>query len=140
MSMVEQLRGMGQGAANSVFGPEWGPQAYFLGSTLAMTFSDGNEVTFTGDRATKIETVKLSKELSDLKKAAAAQKEYGGPNNAGIPPKSPLGWKSQFGGTALDRRPYTKYNGHIYYSDSDDPDKLGTATESSKRNGLYRDK
>ena len=111
-----------------------------FGSTVAMTFSDGNEVTFTGDRATKIETVKLSKELSDLKKAAAAQKEYGGPNNAGIPPKSPLGWKSQFGGTALDRRPYTKYNGHIYYSDTDDPDKLGTATESSKRNGLYRDK
>ena len=36
MSMVEQLRGMGQGAANSVFGPEWGPQAYFVGSTLAM--------------------------------------------------------------------------------------------------------
>ena len=113
-----------------------------FGSTVAMTFSDGNEVTFTGDRASKIETVKLSKELTALKNAAAAQKanaqEYGGP--AGVPPKSPLGWKSQWGGTALDRRPYTKYNGNVYYSGSDDPDKLGTATETNKRNGLYRGK
>ena len=108
-----------------------------FGSTVAMTFPDGNEVTFTGDRATKIESVKLSNELAALKNAAAAQKangqEYGGA-------KSPLGWKSQFGGTALDRRPYTKYNGQVYYSTTDDPDKLGTATESKKRNGLYREK
>ena len=113
-----------------------------FGSTVAMTFPDGNEVTFTGDRATKIESVKLSKELIDLKNAAAAQKangqDYGRP--AGIPPNSPLGWKTQWGGTALDRRPYTKYNGRVYYSGSDDPDKLGTATETSKRNGLYREK
>lgn len=113
-----------------------------FGTTVAMTFSDGNEVTFTGDRATKIETIKLSKELSDLKKAAALKasgQEPGGRNSA-IAPRSPLGWKSQFGGTALDRRPYQKYNGQVYYSDSDDPDKLGTATESNKRNGLYREK
>ena len=113
-----------------------------FGSTVAMTFSDGNEVTFTGNRATKIETVKLSKELTDLKHAAASQKAYdqetGRPGN--IPPKSPLGWKTQWGGTALDRRPYSKYNGRVYYSSSDDPDKLGTATESGKRNGLYREK
>jgi NADH-quinone oxidoreductase subunit H len=36
MSMVDQIRGMGQGAANWAFGPEWGPQAYFVGSTLTM--------------------------------------------------------------------------------------------------------
>lgn len=113
-----------------------------FGSTVAMTFPDGNEVTFTGDRATKIETVKLSKELADLKNAAVSQKAYdqetGRPGN--ISPRSALGWKTQWGGTALDRRPYTKYNGHVYYSTTDDPDKLGTASESSKRNGLYRGK
>lgn len=113
-----------------------------FGSTVAMTFSDGNEVTFTGDRATKIETIKLSKELADLKNAAASQKAYdletGRPS--GLPAKSPLGWKTQFGGTALDRRPYQKYNGRVYYSTSDDPDKLGTGSETSKRNGLYREK
>lgn len=112
-----------------------------FGSTVAMTFSDGNEVTFTGDRATKIETVKLSKELTDLKNAAAALKASGqepGGRNSAIAPRSPLGWKTQMGGTALDRRPYQKYNGRVFYTDSDDPDKLGTATESGKRNGLYR--
>ncbi|MEO7742397.1 MAG: complex I subunit 1 family protein, partial [Usitatibacter sp.] len=31
-----QVRGYGQGAANWAFGPEWGPPAYALGSTLAM--------------------------------------------------------------------------------------------------------
>ena len=108
-----------------------------------MTFSDGNEVTFIRDRATKIETVKLSKELADLKKAATTRR--GAPyldgsdsTSSAIPSGSPLGWKSQFGGTALDRRPYSKYNGHVYYSTSDDPDRLGTATESEHRNGLYR--
>jgi NADH-quinone oxidoreductase subunit H len=34
--LVGQLRGMGQGAANWAFGPEWGPPAYFVGSTLLM--------------------------------------------------------------------------------------------------------
>ena len=34
--LIGQLRGMGQGAANWAFGPEWGPPAYFLGSTMLM--------------------------------------------------------------------------------------------------------
>jgi NADH-quinone oxidoreductase subunit H len=34
--LIGQLRGMGQGAANWAFGPEWGPPAYFVGSTLLM--------------------------------------------------------------------------------------------------------
>ena len=34
--LVGQLRGYGQGAANWAFGPEWGPSAYAVGSTLAM--------------------------------------------------------------------------------------------------------
>ncbi|HYC36801.1 MAG TPA: NADH-quinone oxidoreductase subunit NuoH [Usitatibacter sp.] len=33
---VGQIRGYGQGAANWAFGPEWGPHAYTVGSTLAM--------------------------------------------------------------------------------------------------------
>jgi NADH-quinone oxidoreductase subunit H len=34
--LIGQLRGMGQGAADWAFGPEWGPPAYFVGSTLLM--------------------------------------------------------------------------------------------------------
>ncbi len=34
--LVGQLRGYGQGAANWAFGPDWGPQAYTVGSTLVM--------------------------------------------------------------------------------------------------------
>jgi NADH-quinone oxidoreductase subunit H len=34
--MVETLRGWGQSGANWAFGPEWGPPAYTLGSSLAM--------------------------------------------------------------------------------------------------------
>ncbi|HET7729931.1 MAG TPA: NADH-quinone oxidoreductase subunit NuoH [Usitatibacter sp.] len=34
--LVEQIRGYGQGAANWAFGPEWGPHAYTLGSTVVM--------------------------------------------------------------------------------------------------------
>jgi len=34
--LIGQLRGMGQGAANWAFGPEWGPPAYFVGSTMLM--------------------------------------------------------------------------------------------------------
>jgi len=34
--LVEQLRGYSQGAANWAFGPEWGPHAYTLGSTVLM--------------------------------------------------------------------------------------------------------
>jgi NADH-quinone oxidoreductase subunit H len=33
---IEQARGFGQSAANNVFGPEWGPPVYTVGSTLLM--------------------------------------------------------------------------------------------------------
>ena len=35
-SIVEATRGWGQGASNYVFGPDWGPHAYTVGSSLAM--------------------------------------------------------------------------------------------------------
>lgn len=135
MSQEEARKSLGQPlstkSTQSLFGKE-----------EAMTFADGNEVTFTAGKATKIETVKLSDELVKLKRALAAQKSGGGSETSGSgmssssPPQQK--WKSQMGGTALDRRPYQKYNGSIFYSNTDDPDKLGTATESDRRNGLER--
>ena len=110
-----------------------------LGKAEVLTFSDGSEITFNAGRATKIETVKLSKELMNLRKVQEAQKSGASAASAGpAGPGLPTGWKSQTWGTALDRRPYVKYNGHVFYSNSDDPDKLGSATESERRNGLYR--
>ena len=110
-----------------------------FGTEVTMTYADGNEMTFTRNRATKIETVTLSKELMNLKKAMATQKSSVN-SDTPPPPRAQAGWKSQMGGTALDRRPYSKYNGSISYSNSDDPDRLGTATESDRRHGLERRK
>ena len=108
-----------------------------FGSEAAITFPDGNEVTFRGGRATKIETVTLSGELAALKKSMG-RANPAAPNRVSTSTTGPTGFKAQMGGTALDRRPYQKYNGHVYYSNTDDPDGLGTATETSRRNGLYR--
>src|SRR5437763_14965202 len=33
---LDHLRGLSQGAANNVFGPQWGPPVYTVGSTLLM--------------------------------------------------------------------------------------------------------
>lgn len=114
-----------------------------LGKEVSMTFADGNQVTFTADRATKIETVKLSDELVKLKRAMETQRGSVASDsiNSRTSPSAqpPTAWKSQMSGTALDRRPYQKYNGNVYYSTTDDPDKLGTATESNRRNGLQRE-
>lgn len=55
-----------------------------------------------------------------------------------LAPPNPTTWKSQLSGTALDRRPYRYYNGALRYSTSVDPNRLGTATETDRRNGLER--
>ena len=55
-------------------------------------------------------------------------------------PPNPTTWKSQLSGTSLDRRPYSYYNGRVRYSTSVDPNRLGTATETDRRNGLERGK
>ena len=55
-------------------------------------------------------------------------------------PPNPTTWKSQLSGTSLDRRPYSVVNGRVRYSTSVDPNRLGTGSESDRRNGLERPK
>ena len=57
-----------------------------------------------------------------------------------LAPANPTTWKSQLSGTSLDRRPYSYYNGRVRYSTSVDPNRLGTASETDRRNGLERGK
>ena len=93
----------------------------FFGDETKMTFADGNEVTFRGGKAVKVDAARMSEEFNEARKTVVNRREN---------PASSTVFKAQMGGTALDRGPYTVRRGRVIYTRSDDPNKLGTATES----------
>lgn len=93
----------------------------FFGDETKMTFVNGNEVTFHGEKAVKVDTATMSEEFNEARRAVVNRRQNPAPSTA---------FKAQMGGTALDRGPYRVINGRVVYTRSDDPNKLGTATES----------
>ena len=97
-----------------------------LGNETMMTFADGNEVTFRSGKAVRIQSVKMSDEFAEARKSVVNRRDGTSPNA-----------KSRLTGTALDRAPYTTRNGEVFYSGNADGSKLGTITESERRQGMY---
>ncbi len=97
-----------------------------FGNETMLTFADGNEVTFRSGKAVRIQSVKMSEEFAEARKSLVNSRETG--TAAG---------KSRLKGTALDRAPYTTRNGEVFYSGNADGSKLGTITESDRRQDMH---